>query len=243
MSQQQRRSNFGEGNFANNNTNAGMMFNQGVAALQLGYWRDNWGNDSGSIRLSPAYEEPLDGKVFNYDREVSVFFNLSRSDIPKLKYGIDKLLKGEIESFAIKHLGESFKTILVMGNNLEDMDIYLNLIELDEEYNIVKDLIFNFAKDEDLEINVDPDTLEGEKVEMHSELLAFLAFIESVERVITKESQHQPDLKGGFKSSSSASRPIVSNKRPRDRKVLPSGRERKPKEISAQEAAESLFEE
>lgn len=239
-----------------NNTNSISLYNEKVAVLQMGYWRDTRGNDFGTLRLSPAFATPQENKVYNYDKNVSVFFSLNAKDLVKIQNGIMLLddEESEVSNFAIKHFGDKLKTILIIGNDMEGYDTYINLIELNENNETIKDLMFNFTNDSEdgmdtLLVNIDPESLEGEAYPLSTEFEVFKSYLNSVERVINKESQHLPEvlsrLDGSPRSTGTArdSKIVTPEKKLRERKISPTGTtsRKTSKKIESKEQVSAIF--
>jgi hypothetical protein len=228
------------------------MYSEGLSALQLGYYDNQYRNTSGSIRLAPAFEQKQDGKTYNYDKDAVVFFSVNANDIVKLRRGIKALVKGETDAFGIKHVGAKGNgSVLVIGNNMEGYDIFLNLMEINDQGEVTKDVMFNFAKDEaasadTLQLDWDFENFSGTPVEVNTAFDVFINWLASAERVIFREAQHQPDLKGsggGTRSNTPKSPTVNPSKKPRDRKVSPGGAAKKPTMITSEGGAAALFDE
>jgi hypothetical protein len=219
-------------------------FNTGIVALQGSFWEDSKGNTLASIRLSPAFEKAVDGRNYNYDKSVSIFFTISQEDTITITEGIKKILSGEAENFVIKHFGDKGKTALTIGNNLEGYEIYLRLTEYNEKSELEKELIFDFAtqdknKNGVLILNADLDTLEGEPAPINIDLKLFINFLKLAEKVISGEvsfSKNESTKQTTSKQEQSVVRPPL-----RERKTLANSSNKNPKPITSKDAVKALF--
>jgi hypothetical protein len=242
--QQQKQGNPGK------TTNIMSIFQQGTVAMRFAFYADNFGNDKLIINLIPALAEKVGGKTFDFsNRDTMATFSMNIHDVLKALEGIEKLEKEEISNFAIKHFGKNFKSMMIVGRDLEDVGTYVNILELDENYETTKDHLFDLdAKDDGedgLLLDLDAESLEPASViESNYNFELFKAVLNSAKRTLLKESQHQPLLQGsGGGGGSKSSSPVVNtSKRPGGRRVMSNG-SKGSTTVSSVKDAQKLFEE
>lgn len=226
----------------------------GKTALVLGFYTKNR-DTKGFIKISPAFAEKQDnGGVFNYDNKVSIFFTIKIEEVIAIKKGL-KLLEDSkkvsatpsklppVVNFAIKHFGEKNRSMLIIGDDIEDTGKYVYLLEFNEDEELVKELFFEFVDvKEKLLINIDTaDYKEERSTSIAADYESFKLWLDSAVKVCTNEYQHQPALMGGGSSSKRDSTPLAPRKSPRDRKVSPDSGPRKTVEPITLDSAKEIF--
>jgi hypothetical protein len=195
-------------------TDVATLYNNQLGTMRYGYFRE-----VGFISVSPIFEayigrDPEPGaKMYNHEQRV--FFSVNHSDVVRIKEGLKKLATGEIGSFTIPHVGTKGSKYLTIGYILEGVEgLTFNLIEIDENNEVAKDVYFAFNAGEtnDNAIILDMDeNFEGERAYLPTEELAFRSFLGSLESFLNKEGQHGQAAPARSNTGGGSNRPASNN--------------------------------
>jgi hypothetical protein len=229
-------------NNQNSTTDVTTLYNNRVSSMKVGYFKE-----VGFISISPIFDayigrDPEPGaKMYNHDKKI--FFPINYTDVIKLKKGFRLLDKGEINSFTIKHLGDKKAKIMTVGHIYEDFGICVYLCELSEDRkSIINEVAYEFAsKDGTLFTDVD-DNFNGNEIDIDVEYEFFKSFINSVEKVVNKESNHGNGGASEPKEGIARGFSTIGGEAKRRRPISPN-RSSTPVKTVTPENASSLFDE
>lgn len=190
-----------QGNRQSFNSTAISFYNNQMSSVSFGFI-----DNSAYIAAYPVYEDQK-GKqaqagVKMYNRQDGVFIPLYLADILVLEEAIGKVLSGETTSVAYRVHGRNgvIRSIYFGKDCLEDVGLFLNLIETDAQGTATKDVFFEFGNEDakkSYEVDIDwNETLVGTAIEKEDlETRTMMEFFKQAKLVLCKVGIH--NLVGG----------------------------------------------